>query len=255
VKSSNRTRARRGAAVVALAFGLVAAACGGGDGGSDESTEGSGDSVALTEAPQETQAPAVEIVMGGKLVVGGEAEVANPWTPAAIQCDSFCQMRARSFYDPLVVVDENLDYQPYLAETIEPNADNTVFTVTIRQGIKFHDGTDLDAATQQRLDRGYRMVELLKQGQFAPMDVVDQVLSIYAGTRGHLDEVKRDEVADWEKGFLTFVRDQIPELRKRIDESKELDAESERQLEAAIAEFKRQRAAKSGESKQLAGAR
>jgi F-type H+-transporting ATPase subunit alpha len=116
-------------------------------------------------------------------------------------------------------------------------------------------GTDLDAATQQRLDRGYRMVELLKQGQFAPMDVVDQVMSIYAGTRGHLDEVKRDEVADWEKGFLTFVRDQVPELRKRIDESKELDAESERQLEGAIAEFKRQRAAKAGGARQLAGAR
>jgi F-type H+-transporting ATPase subunit alpha len=99
-------------------------------------------------------------------------------------------------------------------------------------------------------------VELLKQGQFAPMDVVDQVLSIYAGTRGHLDDVKRDEVADWEKGFLTFVRDQVPELRKRIDESKEIDAEGERQLEAAIADFKRQRATKAGgDARQLAGAR
>jgi F-type H+-transporting ATPase subunit alpha len=117
-------------------------------------------------------------------------------------------------------------------------------------------GTDLDAATQQRLDRGYRMVELLKQGQFAPMDVVDQVMSIYAGTRGHLDEVKRDEVADWEKGFLTFVRDQVPELRSRIETTKELDGESERQLEAAIAEFKRQRAAKSGgEARPMAAAR
>jgi F-type H+-transporting ATPase subunit alpha len=88
------------------------------------------------------------------------------------------------------------------------------------------------------------------------MDVVDQVLSIYAGTRGHLDAVKRDEVADWEKGFLTFVRDQVPELRKRIEDSKELDGESERQLEAAIAEYKRQRAAKAGgASRQLAGAR
>jgi F-type H+-transporting ATPase subunit alpha len=116
-------------------------------------------------------------------------------------------------------------------------------------------GTDLDAATQQRLDRGYRMIELLKQGQYAPMDVVDQVMSIYAGTRGHLDDVKREDVADWEKGFLTFVRDQIPELRARIDSSKELDAESERQLEAGIAEYKRQRAAKGGEARQLAGAR
>jgi F-type H+-transporting ATPase subunit alpha len=117
-------------------------------------------------------------------------------------------------------------------------------------------GTDLDAATQQRLDRGYRMVELLKQGQYAPMDVVDQVMSIYAGTRGHLDDVKRDEVADWEKGFLTFVRDQVPELRAAIVQTNELSAESERQLEAAIAEYKRQRAAKgAGEGRQLAGAR
>jgi F-type H+-transporting ATPase subunit alpha len=69
------------------------------------------------------------------------------------------------------------------------------------------------------------------------------VLSIYAGTRGHLDAVPRDQVADWEKGFLTFIRDQIPELRNRIVETKELDGESERQLEAAIAEYKRQRAA------------
>jgi len=116
-------------------------------------------------------------------------------------------------------------------------------------------GTDLDAATQQRLDRGYRMVELLKQGQYQPLDVVDQVLSIYAGTRGFLDDVKRDEVADWEKSFLTFVRDQVPELRARIEQTKELDGESERQLEAAIADFKRQRAA--GEShgnRELAGA-
>jgi len=118
-------------------------------------------------------------------------------------------------------------------------------------------GTDLDAATQQRLDRGYRMVELLKQGQFAPMDMVNQVLSIFAGTRGHLDDVKREEVADWEKGFLTFVRDQVPELRAKIDQTKELDAESERQLEAAIAEYKRQRAAaaRKDERKPAAAAR
>jgi F-type H+-transporting ATPase subunit alpha len=105
-------------------------------------------------------------------------------------------------------------------------------------------GTDLDAATQSRLDRGYRMVELLKQGQYQPMDVVDQVMSIYAGTRGHLDSVKREDVAAWEQQFLTFVRDQAPELRSRLESSKELDGETERLLEAAIAEFKRQWSAK-----------
>ncbi len=104
-------------------------------------------------------------------------------------------------------------------------------------------GTDLDAATQSRLDRGYRMVELLKQGQYQPMAMVDQVMMIYAGTRGHLDDVKREDVAMWEKEFLTFVRDQMPELRKTIDESNQLDDKSEKTLEGAIAEFKRQRAA------------
>ena len=104
-------------------------------------------------------------------------------------------------------------------------------------------GTDLDAATQSRLDRGYRMVELLKQGQYQPMAMVDQVMMIYAGTRGHLDDVKREDVATWEKEFLTFVRDQMPELRKAIDESNQLDDKSEKTLEGAIAEFKRQRAA------------
>jgi F-type H+-transporting ATPase subunit alpha len=86
--------------------------------------------------------------------------------------------------------------------------------------------------------------------------VVDQVLSIYAGTRGHLDAVKRESVAEWEKSFLTFIRDQIPELRAKIEQSKELDSESERQLEAAIAEFKRQWAAQeasAGGSRPLAG--
>jgi F-type H+-transporting ATPase subunit alpha len=115
-------------------------------------------------------------------------------------------------------------------------------------------GTDLDAATQSRLDRGYRMVELLKQGQYQPLDVVDQVLSIYAGTRGHLDEVKREEVADWEKGFLTFVREQAAELRSRLEETKALDDETERLLEAAIAEYKRQREGTGSSSPALAGA-
>ncbi len=101
-------------------------------------------------------------------------------------------------------------------------------------------GTDLDAATQQQLDRGYRMVELLKQGQYQPMEVVDQVMSIYAGNQGHLDKVPRNEVAAWEKAYLTFMRDQKPEIRKKIAETKDLDAETMKALDAAIAAFKTQ---------------
>ena len=59
-------------------------------------------------------------------------------------------------------------------------------------------GTELDKATQLQLDRGYRMVELLKQPQYQPMDVVDQVMSIYAGTEGYLDDVPVKEVSRWE---------------------------------------------------------
>lgn len=101
-------------------------------------------------------------------------------------------------------------------------------------------GTDLDAATQQQLDRGYRMVELLKQGQYQPMDVIDQVMSVYAGNQGHLDQVPRNQVAAWEKAFLTFIKDQRPEVRQKIADTKDLDADTMKALDAAIAQFKTQ---------------
>ncbi|MGD9721741.1 MAG: F0F1 ATP synthase subunit alpha [Pirellulales bacterium] len=101
-------------------------------------------------------------------------------------------------------------------------------------------GTDLDAATQSRLDRGYRMVEILKQGQYVPLNVVDQVLIIYAGTRGHLDKIPIKEVSAWESGFLNFIRDQKPELRKTIQDTKDLDEQSMKAVDAAIGEFQKQ---------------
>jgi F-type H+-transporting ATPase subunit alpha len=99
-------------------------------------------------------------------------------------------------------------------------------------------GTDLDAATQARLDRGYRMTELLKQGQYSPMHVVDQVLSIYAGTRGHFDKVPRDQVAQVEKDFLGFMRDAKNDIWEKINKTRDLDDETAKAVEAAIAEFK-----------------
>src|SRR4029078_8485788 len=82
-------------------------------------------------------------------------------------------------------------------------------------------GTDLAAATQSRLDRGYRLVEILKQGQYEPLNVVDPVLIIFAGTRGFLDKVPVTEVRKWEKDFLTYMRDQKSELRKKIETTKD----------------------------------
>ncbi len=101
-------------------------------------------------------------------------------------------------------------------------------------------GTDLDAATQARLDRGHRMVELLKQGQFKPLDVVDQILIIFAGTQGYVDKVPVSEVAQWEEGFLTFMRDQKPEVRDRLAQRQELDDALRSSIEAAIKEFQMQ---------------
>ncbi|MGE0756125.1 MAG: F0F1 ATP synthase subunit alpha [Pirellulaceae bacterium] len=82
-------------------------------------------------------------------------------------------------------------------------------------------GTELDAATQSRLDRGYRMVELLKQPQYRPMHVVDQILSIFAGTQGFLDKVPVNKVREWEESFHRFVRDQRADVWKMVDEGKD----------------------------------
>ena len=99
-------------------------------------------------------------------------------------------------------------------------------------------GTELDAATQARLDRGYRMVELLKQPQYQPMHVIDQVLSIYAGTRGYLDEVPVSEVGTWERDFLQFMHDRKGgELWKKIEALKDLSPELESELKTALEEF------------------
>ncbi len=90
-------------------------------------------------------APAEKPVPGGEMIVSGEAEVANPWTPAAMQCDSYCQQRARSFFDPLVAFGTDLKVHGVLAESFTANADNTQFTFKIRPGISFTDGTPVNA--------------------------------------------------------------------------------------------------------------
>ena len=80
-------------------------------------------------------------------------------------------------------------------------------------------GTDLDAATQSRLDRGYRMVELLKQPQYKPMSVADQILVIFAGTRGYLDKVPVNQVLRWQDQFLAYMRDSKADVYKLVQDS------------------------------------
>jgi F-type H+-transporting ATPase subunit alpha len=101
-------------------------------------------------------------------------------------------------------------------------------------------GTELDPATQARLDRGYRLVELLKQGVYNPLNVYDEILVIFAGTRGYLDRVPVGRVQEWEKKFLTFIRDQKPEIRKAIEAEKDLSDNIVQQIDSAIKEFNAQ---------------
>jgi F-type H+/Na+-transporting ATPase subunit alpha len=102
-------------------------------------------------------------------------------------------------------------------------------------------GTDLDAATQARLDRGYRMTELLKQGLCNPLDVTDQVFAIYAGTRGHMDKIPNEEVPEWEKGLLEFIHEQKQDLWDKIKEAGDVELDKatgkSEEFEAAIAEY------------------
>ncbi|WP_165222858.1 F0F1 ATP synthase subunit alpha [Aquisphaera insulae] len=99
-------------------------------------------------------------------------------------------------------------------------------------------GTELDKATQMQLDRGYRMVELLKQPQYQPLSAIDQVMSIFAGTEGFLDDVPVKEVPAFEKAFLTYMKERKADVRGQLErEQKMTDAIAEG-LRSALKEFK-----------------
>lgn len=100
-------------------------------------------------------------------------------------------------------------------------------------------GTELDAATQAQLDRGYRMVELLKQPQYQPLSVHEQVISIYAATSGYMDDVEVKDVSDFESKLLEFFRDRKGDLLDKFREANNLTDEIEEGVKAAIDEFKK----------------
>jgi F-type H+-transporting ATPase subunit alpha len=101
-------------------------------------------------------------------------------------------------------------------------------------------GTELDAATQRQLDRGQRMVELLKQPQYRPFPVAEQVVSIFAGTQGLLDEIAVKDVSRFETAMLQHVRDQHAGIVEEIAAKGELSNDLAEQLKKVIADFKTQ---------------
>jgi F-type H+-transporting ATPase subunit alpha len=101
-------------------------------------------------------------------------------------------------------------------------------------------GSELDKATQMQLTRGERMVEVLKQDQFNPLNLTKEVMIIYAGNRGFLDDLPRDNIKRFESEFFKFVTTSYPELEKEIDEKKALDDSLKQGLDKVIAEFKKE---------------
>jgi F-type H+-transporting ATPase subunit alpha len=99
-------------------------------------------------------------------------------------------------------------------------------------------GSELDKATQMQLARGVRMVELLKQGQYKPMPVADQVLSIYAGVNGYLDDVPVEKVQQFEGDLLRYVQQHHAELKKELASIGKIDDKIGGRLKEIIAAFK-----------------
>jgi len=100
-------------------------------------------------------------------------------------------------------------------------------------------GSDLDKRTQAKLNRGARLVELLKQPQYQPMPVAEQVASLYAGTRGFMDDVPVEAVRKFEDELLDYMRNSKADILKDIVEKKALDENIETRLKAALEEFKK----------------
>ncbi len=98
-------------------------------------------------------------------------------------------------------------------------------------------GSDLDKATQQQLDRGLRLTELLKQPQYRPLPLAEQVALIYAGTKGYLDNATVDRVKEWQAGFIRAFNTQFAALSASIGDNKTLNDEQEAQLKDALNTF------------------
>jgi len=98
-------------------------------------------------------------------------------------------------------------------------------------------GSDLDAATQSLLNRGIRLTELLKQGQYVPMDITEQVATIYAGVRGHLDKLEPAKVTAFEAAFVDHIRTAHTDLLAQISADGKLTDDTEGKLKELVVSF------------------
>lgn len=99
-------------------------------------------------------------------------------------------------------------------------------------------GSDLDKSTKEQLDRGVRMVETLKQAQYSPLKVDEQILVIYTAVRGFLSDIPVNQVVNFQRDFLKFINSNHPEIGQTIVEKQKLDDALEASINSAIEEFK-----------------
>lgn len=100
-------------------------------------------------------------------------------------------------------------------------------------------GSDLDKATLQQIERGKRMVELLKQDQYVPMSMAEQVIVLFAGTQGYLDDIPVESIKKFEQEFLRYIRDRKADVRKELEDKKTIDDALKAKLVAAVEDFKK----------------
>ena len=100
-------------------------------------------------------------------------------------------------------------------------------------------GSDLDASTQQLLNRGAKLTELLKQDQYSPMTVSEQVISVFTGVKGHLDDVELNEIKKFEKDIIEKVKSEKQEIIDSIQASGKLEENTEKLLTQLIEEYKK----------------
>jgi F-type H+-transporting ATPase subunit alpha len=99
-------------------------------------------------------------------------------------------------------------------------------------------GSDLDQATQRQLNRGARLVELLKQGQYQPLSVEQQIVIIYAGTNGFIDDLPLNALKKYEQEVYSFIESRHPDIFADILKKRELDGDLRAKMNKALEEFK-----------------
>jgi len=100
--------------------------------------------------------------------------------------------------------------------------------------------SDLDESSRKQLERGQRMVEVLKQPPYSPLAIEKQVVQIFAGTKGFLDDITVEDVTKFEEELVVFVESKYPQILETIRDSKKLDDNTEEELKKAIEDFKSQ---------------